>query len=234
MADIAVSFLLEKLSGQFLQEYNLPSDVKQNIKLLQNQMETLNALLKDSKQKLNNDQLLEAVHEAEDVIDTYICNLNRQRIKRWWDLTNYGEVQSMMETKMDTEVVLKDRRRNVEKDDVVGFNVYSDAMIERLRGGHKERKVVSIIGTGGQGKTTLARKIYQNNQLKRCFDKFAWVDVLEDWKIEAILLFLLAQVGSSSYHGIGIENLRQAIQKELDDGYFQNMSTENLLKKKNP
>ncbi|XP_054797551.1 putative disease resistance RPP13-like protein 3 [Prosopis cineraria] len=46
---------------------------------------------------------------------------------------------------------------------------------------------------GGQGKTTLTRKIYKNDQLKRCFDRFAWADVSEDWKAEALSL----SVGSS-------------------------------------
>ncbi|XP_054797550.1 disease resistance protein RPP13-like [Prosopis cineraria] len=277
MADGAVSFLLEKLSGQLLQEYNLPSRVKKKIELLQDQMEILKPLLNCSEKSLKThevitnafERLTVDVHEAEDMIDTYIYNLNRQRIKRWWNLTNYashrkllhdledkiGEIEERIEniqstrqhamealhnvqgeaeieTEMDAEAILKERRRNVEQDDVVGFDVCSNEVIKRLMGGHKERKVVSIIGMGGQGKTTLARKIYKNDKLKRCFDTFAWADVSEDWKAEALLLILLAQVGSSSYHGKGIENLRQAIQKELDDGYFQNISMENLLKQK--
>ncbi|KAH6796397.1 hypothetical protein C2S51_037383 [Perilla frutescens var. frutescens] len=66
---------------------------------------------------------------------------------------------------------------------------------------HRHHRVVSVWGMGGIGKTTIARKVY--NQMmqtgNRCFDSFAWVCITQQCQIRTVLEDVLGQL-----RGVGI------------------------------
>jgi Holliday junction resolvasome RuvABC ATP-dependent DNA helicase subunit len=76
---------------------------------------------------------------------------------------------------------------------VVGFLHNSDKLVNQLTRGAENSKldVISIIGMGGLGKTTLARKIYNNDRVKRDFHCRAWVYASQDFKTRELLLEIL-------------------------------------------
>jgi hypothetical protein len=84
-----------------------------------------------------------------------------------------------------------ERRREDEEDDVVGFDDDSTILVKQLVEGNSELHVVSIIGTGGSGKTTLARKIYNNVVIKSLFNCRAWVCISQNIQTRELLLEIL-------------------------------------------
>ena len=58
----------------------------------------------------------------------------------------------------------------------------------------KRRSVVSIVGMGGLGKTTLAKKVFKGPQIKNRFDRAFWIDVSQDYNDVKLLKDLLCEI----------------------------------------
>ena len=86
--------------------------------------------------------------------------------------------------------------------ELVGTDEKSNELVEMLRGGDDEKqpKMVSIVGFGGLGKTTLANTVYQKLQVE--FDCRAFVSVSFSPNVEKIFKSLLHQLDKNKYQNI--------------------------------
>ncbi|WJX37529.1 hypothetical protein P8452_25286 [Trifolium repens] len=73
--------------------------------------------------------------------------------------------------------------------DVVGFEKPRDKLVDWLAKGRDELTVVSVVAMGGQGKTTLAKKVF--DQVKGHFDYHVWITVSQSYNIEELLRGML-------------------------------------------
>ena len=70
----------------------------------------------------------------------------------------------------------------------MGIEDGTEVVMQMLMKGKMRRAVVFIVGMGGLGKTTLAKKVYNYSDVKQHFDCHAWVYVSQEFKAREILL----------------------------------------------
>ncbi|KAG6534762.1 hypothetical protein ZIOFF_008665 [Zingiber officinale] len=81
------------------------------------------------------------------------------------------------------------------EEDIVGFEEdMKDIKRQLFDVSSTDRVVLSIVGTGGLGKTTLANKIYKSAHVKNFFQCKAWVSVSQKYAVKELLCSIAKQV----------------------------------------
>ncbi|KAK8662411.1 hypothetical protein V6N13_091988 [Hibiscus sabdariffa] len=97
----------------------------------------------------------------------------------------------------------------VEDENVVSLEVSTkDVLAQLMTEEDRSHAVVSIVGMGGIGKTTLARQVYNHVDVKRRFDCLAWVSISQQCNPREVLFGVLMKVLSPS------TDERELIEKE--------------------
>ncbi|KAM3245589.1 hypothetical protein ACQJBY_056739 [Aegilops geniculata] len=78
----------------------------------------------------------------------------------------------------------------------------------------QQLKIVSIVGSGGMGKTTLANQVYQ--ELKRQYECWAFISVSRNPDMTNILRTILSEVAKKDYANTEAGNIQQLVSKIVD------------------
>ena len=65
------------------------------------------------------------------------------------------------------------------EDKIVGMEEKTEEMIEWLLEYEQRRTIISIVGMGGLGKTTLATRVYNDQRIKQQFNCCTWISVTQ-------------------------------------------------------
>ena len=95
----------------------------------------------------------------------------------------------------------------IEEANLVGIENPKKQLVSWLIQDDTGREVVSVVGMGGLGKTTLVKKVYDDAQVKLQFKYRAWITVSQSFKMEELLKHMLQQLYRVK---------RKPVPKELD------------------
>lgn len=71
--------------------------------------------------------------------------------------------------------------------DTVGLDQDLDMLLQHILGRESELSVVSLVGMGGVGKTTLAKKVYNHPDVMKTFGRSSWVYVSNMMELRGVL-----------------------------------------------
>jgi disease resistance protein RPM1 len=96
-----------------------------------------------------------------------------------------------------------------ENQKIVGMDEARDKIMEKLRGrddvSKKQPKILSIVGFGGLGKTTLAKAVYE--ELHKEFDCAAFVAVSRSPDVKKVFKELLFELDKAMYNSLNLADL---------------------------
>ncbi|KAJ1704208.1 hypothetical protein LUZ63_003987 [Rhynchospora breviuscula] len=84
------------------------------------------------------------------------------------------------------------RPSDVDDSEVIGLDRDKNEIITQLLDTNITRRaVLSIVGMGGLGKTTLAQKVYKSVELERHFDRLIWLSISQKFDVQNLLREIL-------------------------------------------
>lgn len=213
MAETFLSPVIEKLLQLLTNKAakkTLEGSVQSDVNRLKEELEIIQPLLKDADMKYLETgdvaseatkawvrQVREKADRIEDVVDEYL----RYEGGEDRDHDRHGkpryDIASEIRDIKDSLCGIKrssSKTPNVARHDVVGIGAEKKRLITWLTEGDLTRSVISLVGQGGIGKTTLAWKVYDDEVVKGHFDCRAWITVSQSFDAKTILRIMTSQI----------------------------------------
>ncbi|KAI3967753.1 hypothetical protein MKW92_053179 [Papaver armeniacum] len=105
---------------------------------------------------------------------------------------------------------------HVQDEDVTGLEEHTNTLLTELSKDEERLCVVSIVGVGGLGKTTLAKKIYKHDDVMRDFDCRAWCSISQQLNMRDVLLEIIKKFMNPNKDELSTSSDRNLVEKLYD------------------
>ncbi|XP_062073442.1 disease resistance protein RPM1-like isoform X2 [Humulus lupulus] len=251
MAESAVSFLLNKLASLVENEVQLVKGGWEEILFLRWELERMRAFLRDADALEESDeelkiwvkQVRDVAHDAEDAVDEFTLLRDLDHGEGF-----YGSINKLCHSvknvkasyRIDFELkrinsrirsIFAARKRLDHKLDIAmkGSSLFHSSdepkkkLIRWLVDGGSVRKVISVTGMGGMGKTALVKKVFDDLEVKTYFKTRVWITVSQSYSQEELLkeFILSLNFAMSRSFEKGVDNMSIDEMKVLIKKYLQ-------------
>ncbi|PWA69324.1 NB-ARC domain-containing disease resistance protein [Artemisia annua] len=147
---------------------------------------------KNEEENLDENHNTQSTNHLEELSFCYSCNEDTMQI--------VGIKECFQQTKQMSRFSYKEEELGI-----FGLKEDVNTLVNHLVTDNSQH-VVSIVGLGDIGKTTLARTIYKSRDIKRHFQFRAWVSKLDDYFTKDVLLNLLKATGSMTDKSMNMDD----------------------------
>uniref|UniRef100_A0A2N9H0A3 NB-ARC domain-containing protein n=1 Tax=Fagus sylvatica TaxID=28930 RepID=A0A2N9H0A3_FAGSY len=210
MESAIVEHLIDYSLSVLATEASLLWGVRDAVDSIKDELESMRSFLVDADKKGVGSEgektwvanVRDMAYDVEDVIDQFIYHINSQRIggRFVWFLHHTIYIPQTVwgtSSKDNQKWVVRHGESSLflKEDELVGIENKRQILMGWLMDG--EPIVISIVGMGGSGKTTLVANTYNNDDVKKHFDCCAWITVSQAYDIEDLLRSMIKEFHES-------------------------------------
>ncbi|CAL5414043.1 unnamed protein product [Camellia sinensis] len=208
MAESAVSFVIQYLAPLLADEVKLLKGVRKEIFYFIDELERMQSVLKDA----------DSIAEAGDEVTRWITVLKQQhkiasqikdikvRIREIVESDVRYRLTTFLEHNNHSSSITRKLWHKpqvgylyIEDDEIVGIESPKYELIGRLlEKKDQSQAVISVVGMRGIGKTTLAKNVYNSQEVAAHFDCKAWVSISQSYKLEELLKTMIEQLSRNN------------------------------------
>ncbi|XP_076919687.1 putative disease resistance RPP13-like protein 1 [Bidens hawaiensis] len=155
-------------------------------------------------------------------------SLSQRMYKKLDNITT--KLQDLEKEKVSLGLVVKDEKSKiiyqtslVDTSSIVGREEEKNELVVKLLGdepGNQNFSIVPIVGMGGLGKTTLARLLYDDEEVKNHFELKAWACVSDEFDIFSISKVILQSVTGENKDFTDLNLLQVDLKNQLKEKRF--------------
>ncbi|KAL7196776.1 hypothetical protein ACSBR1_036731 [Camellia fascicularis] len=223
MAMMAVKVVLEKLGSLIAEEAQFLGGVGNGVAELRDDLESMRSFLQDAEARSESDkgvqtwvkQVRDVAYNTKDILEEFLHRLSPPQGDGFFQFLRKGYHHlRQLRARHGSAVQVEAVKRKVK------------AISERRNAFSFKRIEEATMGMGGVGKTTLVKKVYDSQTVKKYFDRHAWITVSQSITavelLRAALKDFLEETKEPIPEGIDTMDERQLINKLR--GYLQQKS----------